>query len=128
MVTVVQWLLSNLLTLNCAKSRVVLFGSTRRLKSLNTVSIKINDSPLEHANTFKYLGVTLREDLSWNEHIKKSLTKPISDLDFLESAPKTNWAKRKITYQAAFDFNLLSTEIRETESILLFKKKLERMP
>ena len=43
-------------------------------------------------------------------------------------APKTNWAKRKITYQAAFDFNLLSTEIRETESLLLFKKKLEHMP
>jgi len=41
---------------------------------------------------------------------------------------KTNWAKRKIMYQAAFDFNLLSTEIRETESFLLFKKKLERMP
>jgi len=73
--TVSQWLLSNLLTLNCAKSRVVLFGSTRRLKSLNTVSIKINDSPLEHANTFKYLGVTLREDLSWNEHIKNIVNK-----------------------------------------------------
>ena len=33
----------------------------------------------------------------------------------------------KLTYQAAFDFNHLSPEIQETKSILLFKKKLERM-
>jgi len=66
--TVSQWLQSNLLTLNCAKSRVVSFGSTHHLNSLNTVSIKINDSLLEHANTVKYmyLCVTFREDLSWN--------------------------------------------------------------
>jgi len=44
------------------------------------------------------------------------------------SAPKTNWARQKITYQGALDFNLLSLEIQETESIVLFKKKLERMP
>ena len=43
------------------------------------------------------------------------------------SAPKTNWAKQKLTYQAALDFNLLSPEIQETASILLFKKKLERI-
>ena len=43
------------------------------------------------------------------------------------SAPKTNWAKQKVTYQAALDFNLLSYEIQETESILLFEKKVERV-
>ena len=46
----------------------------------------------------------------------------------IEKIAGPNWAKRKITYQAVFDFNLLSTKIRETESFLLFKKKLERMP
>ena len=38
--------------------------------------------------------------------------------------------KRKITYQAAFDFNLLSPETQETEPILFFKgegMKLEHM-
>jgi len=37
-------------------------------------------------------------------------------------APKTNWAKQKITYQAAFDFNLLSPEIQETKSILVLSE------
>jgi len=43
-------------------------------------------------------------------------------------APKKKLAKWKITYQAAFDFNLLSPEIQEAESILRFKKKLDRIP
>ena len=47
----------------------------------------IKNSPLEYANTFRYLGLTLREDLSWNEHIKNNIvTKPNSDLGFLEES------------------------------------------
>ena len=53
--TVSQW--SNLFTLNCHKSRFVSFGSTRRLKSLNTVSIKINENPLEHASQMAPLPI-----------------------------------------------------------------------
>ena len=50
------WLQSNLLTLNCSKSRFLLFESKRRLKSLGTVAICINDSLLKEAISFKYLG------------------------------------------------------------------------
>ena len=35
------------------------------------------------------------------------------------SAPKTNWAKQKITYQAALNFNLLSDEIQHTTSLFI---------
>ena len=38
-------------------------------------------------------------------------------------APKTNWGKQKLTYQASKDFNNLNPEIQGTESILLFKKE-----
>ncbi|KAK2550246.1 hypothetical protein P5673_029122 [Acropora cervicornis] len=56
---------SNLLTFNCSKSRLLLFGSKRRLKS-----------PLEEAISFKYLGVIiLSEDLSWGDHIKNIMSK-----------------------------------------------------
>ena len=69
------WLQSNLLTLNCFKSRFLLFGSKRCLKSLGTVAICINDSSLEEAISFKYLGVILRDDLSWGDHVKNIMRK-----------------------------------------------------
>ena len=65
----------NLLTLNCSKSRFLLFESKRRLKSLGTVAIWINDSPLEEAISFRYLGVILSEDLSWGDHVKNIMSK-----------------------------------------------------
>ena len=40
-------------------------------------------------------------------------------------APKTNWGKQKLTYQVTKDFNNLNPEIQRTESILLFKKKVQ---
>lgn len=69
------WLQSYLLTLNCSKTRFLLFGSKRRLKSSRTIAIPINDSPLEEASSFKYLGVTLSEDLSWGDHVKNIISK-----------------------------------------------------
>ena len=47
----------------------------RRLKSLGTVTIRINDSRLEEASSFKYLSVTLSEDLSWADHVKNIMSK-----------------------------------------------------
>ena len=66
------WLQSNLLTLNCFKSRFLLCGRKRRLKSLGTIAICINDSSLEEAISFKYLGVILRDDLSC--HVKNIMS------------------------------------------------------
>ena len=38
-------------------------------------------------------------------------------------APKTNWGKQKLTYQATKDFDILNPEIQR--NFLLFKKKLK---
>ena len=67
--SVAQWFHSNLLTLNCGKSRFLLFGSRQRLKLFNTTSVQINEWPLERESSLKYLGVILNEDMSWNDHI-----------------------------------------------------------
>ena len=64
-----KWLDENLLTLNCAKSKFLLFGSNRRLKTFTNVSIHINNQQLAREQTFKYLGITFSENLNWSDYL-----------------------------------------------------------
>ena len=66
---VCRWLNENLLTLNCAKSKFVLFGSSKRLKAFTNISIHVNDHELAREQTFKYLGITFSENLTWTDHL-----------------------------------------------------------
>ena len=68
-----QWLDQNLLTLNYKKSKLVLFGSNSHLKSFTNISIHVNEHQLEC--TFKYLGITFTENLTWSDHLNNISTK-----------------------------------------------------
>ena len=70
-----QWLADNLLTLNCTKSKFLLFGSSSRLKSFTNISIFVNDHQLTRERTIKYLGITFSENLTWSDHLNKISTK-----------------------------------------------------
>ena len=83
LISVSHWLQLNLLTLNCSKSKFLLFGSKCRLKSIGPVSILVNEQSLEEASSFKYLGVTLCENLSWGDHIKNIMSKTNQRLGLL---------------------------------------------
>ena len=67
--SICKWLDENLLTLNCAKSKFLLFGGNRRLKTFTNISIYVNDQQLAQEQTFKYLGITFSENLTWSDHI-----------------------------------------------------------
>ena len=67
--SICKWLDENLLTLNCAKSKFLLFGGNRRLKTFTNISIYVNDQQLAREQTFKYLGITFSENLTWSDHI-----------------------------------------------------------
>ena len=64
----VTWLKANKLSLNEEKTQMVLF------QSLNTppgnITIKINKYKLNCSDFFKYLGVMIDKNLSWNYHIE----------------------------------------------------------
>ena len=56
LLSISKWLDENLLTLNCAKSKFLLFGSNRRLKTFTNVNCK-------------YLGITFSENLNLSDYL-----------------------------------------------------------
>jgi hypothetical protein len=70
-----QWLDQILLTLNCKKSKFILFGSNSHLKSFTNISIHVNEHQLARERTFKYLGITFSENLTWSDHLNNISTK-----------------------------------------------------
>ena len=54
-------------TLNAQKTELMLFH--RKQKHVNDVNIKIDNTMIEHVQTFNFLGIMLNETLSWKSHI-----------------------------------------------------------
>lgn len=69
-----KWLCSNLISLNVAKTIVVLFHNERKTIDYN-IRLKLNGKYLNLSESVKYLGVTLDSNLSWNHHIKSVANK-----------------------------------------------------
>ena len=63
-----QWSDDNYLTLNPKKCKVMLI-SRKRSCSFEAVSLLLNGSALEKVNSFKYLGVTISNNLTWSNHV-----------------------------------------------------------
>ena len=74
--SVVEWLNDHELTLNVAKSKFMIIGSSQRLKALGTFSLQISDEFLDKADCYKYLGVIIiNETLTWSDHVDYISTK-----------------------------------------------------
>ena len=63
------WLLSNKLLLNVAKSKFMIFFKHPR--TIPKLSISINGNPVEQVTNFNFLGITLDQNITWNDHISK---------------------------------------------------------
>jgi len=64
---VYDWMRSNRLTLNIAKSKCMII--TKRKNTL-PIELKINSVTLEQCTSYKYLGVIFDKDLNWKPHIE----------------------------------------------------------
>ena len=64
---VYDWLRSNKLSLNIAKSKYMVITNKRNITPL---SVRINDRHLEECDSYKYLGVIFDKDLKWKSHIE----------------------------------------------------------
>ena len=67
------WLLSNKLVLNGAKSKFMLFF--KHPKIVPTFHLSINDNPIEQVTNFNFLGITIDQNITWNDHISKTSIK-----------------------------------------------------
>ena len=48
---------------------IILMGTHQRVNAGHRFSVAADNTSLERVDTFKYLGVTMDETLSWKEHV-----------------------------------------------------------
>ena len=58
---------------NTGKTKVMVFGTANKLGKLPTFDIKLNGTPLQIVNTYKYLGITLDNHLTYIQHVNKTI-------------------------------------------------------
>ena len=63
------WLLSNKLLLNVAKSKFMIFFKHPR--TIPKLSTSINGNTVEQVTNFNFLGITLDQNITWNDQISK---------------------------------------------------------
>ena len=86
----------NCLFLNVSKTKE-LVKDFRRLEAKNYSPLNINGAPVERVKNFKYLGVTLSEDLTWTTHIDNVVKKARQRLYFLRRLRKFKLNQRILT-------------------------------
>ena len=71
----VEWFSRNLLTLNISKCNCVIFGSPQKLNRIQDILVKAEGTCIKRTQSFKYLGVTVNQSMSWADHIDTISTK-----------------------------------------------------
>ena len=80
-----KWLKLNKLSLNCTKSKAMLFHMPQ--KQVTFPDIMINNSKIEFVDCFNYLGILVDKNLSWNSHVNDrslKITKVVGMLNKLK--------------------------------------------
>ena len=69
-----DWLSANKLSLNVSKTKFMIFRFPQRKLKLQ-IDLQIANTPIEKVSAFDFLGLTVNENLNWNNHICKISTK-----------------------------------------------------
>jgi len=78
------WFQSNKLSLNLKKTNYMLFGTRNKTNQLNNdFKLSLNNTDIDHVNSFKFLGVTVDEHLTWKNHIDELAKKCSSSIGIL---------------------------------------------
>ena len=98
-----QWLASNRLVLNQSKTKWMLFGIRQKLEHCSDHRIQLHGKEIDRVSSFCYLGVTLDENLSWNEHVELICNKVSKRLGLLSRIrPYLTLKAAKYVYNCRF--------------------------
>ena len=78
-----DWLKMNKLTLNAKKTKSVLFGTPTMLSRAGNLSFSHGGEEIDQVSSFKYLGITLDENLNFSEHLVETAKKISSRIGVL---------------------------------------------
>ena len=68
-----NWTSINKLTINESKTKIMVFASSKKLKLIQKPKIKLSGNILKVVPSYKYLGVTLDEELNLNLHVRNMI-------------------------------------------------------
>lgn len=69
-----DWLSVNKLSLNVAKTKFMIYQKPGKT-IIDKLSLKFNDTDIEQVKSFKFLGLTMDQDMSWKTHISQVTSK-----------------------------------------------------
>ncbi|XP_055381841.1 uncharacterized protein LOC129612318 [Condylostylus longicornis] len=70
MEAIYNWMCVHKLSVNVSKTKYMLINS----KS-SEIYIKFNGNKINKVKEYRYLGVTVDEDLNWNQHVNETISK-----------------------------------------------------
>ena len=94
-----MWFCRNKLQVNAAKTKSLLFHSSRKNQNDNTLLINLNGQEIEQVNCFKYLGLHVDPLLNFDAHIG-ALTKKSENPATVESALLYRYGTNQFLYIA----------------------------
>lgn len=73
--TLAAWFLNNKLTVNEDKTKFMIVKPAHARVSCNNFSLAINQKHIQRVETFRYLGITIQENLKWNVQVDSICSK-----------------------------------------------------
>ncbi len=81
-----EWFKANKLTLNVAKTKLVVFGSRHKLANAPNLNLTINNEKIEQVTEFKYWGVFLDDKLTFDKHVEYIHGKAVKKMGIVHKA------------------------------------------
>ena len=87
LIHVSNWFKENRLLINTSKSYFMVIGTQSRIKNINeTITITLNEKPLDKITSTKLLGMIIDENLNFNQHLDYFTKRLLQKLHFLNAS------------------------------------------